>query len=224
MALQSCVEEENDLISQNCDVDCTEIIGKITTDNGTEPISNLKLMVEWSNLQYLGGTVRKKAVTRTDAKGNFRLKFYIRDDEEKSGLFRVKCEIDENKYLLSRYKNIGRAYDVSRDTVVKIAYNIPKKAFLKLNFLNLDYLQDKDTFSVDFSYETSTDFDQPFMGAYFSGDRESVPSTIMELAGNQKIKMVILKRINKIKTKKIDSILLEAGTTSDYIIDFKNRP
>ena len=46
----SCSKEEDDLISQNCESDCTQIIGKIMTDNGTVPISDVKLTVKWDNI------------------------------------------------------------------------------------------------------------------------------------------------------------------------------
>src|SRR5690606_24436702 len=86
----SCSKEEDDLISQNCETNCTEIVGKIMTDNGTVPISNLKLTVKWDNIPHLGsGTIRTKATTKTDSQGNFYLKFFIRDDELEEGGFRL---------------------------------------------------------------------------------------------------------------------------------------
>src|SRR5690606_1576029 len=99
-----CSKKEDDLISQNCETNCTEIVGKIMTDNGTVPIQNLKITVTWDNIAYLGtGIIRTKASTRTDSRGNYRLKFYLRDDEFEEGGYRMFYEkLNEDIFLATQ--------------------------------------------------------------------------------------------------------------------------
>ncbi|WP_417559019.1 hypothetical protein [Mesoflavibacter zeaxanthinifaciens] len=218
----SCSKEEEDFISQNCETDCTEIIGKIMTDNGTVPIADVELTVKWDNIPYLGsGTIRNKAITRTDSEGNFNLKFYIRDDEIEAGGFRIEYELNENEYLSSHLNRIT-IFQIARDTTININYNIPKKAFLNLSLLNLDDIQSGDDLATDFSYERPDGFDQSVDGQVISWSNESEQNNLIEVAGNVPVELRIRRRINGVSTSEIETLFLEAGTTSDYTIDFNN--
>lgn len=219
----SCSREEDDLISQNCETNCTEIVGKIMTDNGTVPISNLKLTVKWDNIQYLGsGTIRTKATTRTDSQGNFYLKFYIRDDELEEGGFRLSYEqLDQDKYLRTDFNEIS-LFPITRNTTLTINHNVPKKAFLNLSLLNLDQVQQGDNFMTEFSYPRPSDFSQSIDGEVRGWNNESKQNHLLEIAGNQPIELIIYRTINGVQTTEIKSIFFDAGTTSAYTIDFNN--
>ena len=220
--LIGCSKEESDLISQNCESECTEILGKIMTDNGTVPISNVKITVKWDNIPYLGsGTIRTKATTQTDSLGNFNLKFFIRDDEIESGGFRIEYELNENEYI-SSYLNRITIFQIARDTTLNINYNVPKKAFLNLTLLNLDDIQSSDDFATDFSYERPDGFDQSIDGQSISWSNESEQNNLIEVPGNVPVELQIRRRINGISTTEIETLLLDAGTTTDYTIDFNN--
>ena len=218
----SCSKEEDDLISQNCESDCTQIIGKIMTDNGTVPISDVKLKVIWDNTPYLGsGTIRTKATTRTDSEGNFVLNFYIRDDEIEDGGFRIEYELNENKYLSSHLNRIT-IFQIDRDTTLNLNYNIPKKAYLNLSLLNLDNVQSPDWFATGFGYEAPEGFTQSVNGQHIGWNNQSNQNNLIEIPGNQNVKIEVFRGVNNITTTEIDNILIEAGTTFDYSIDFNN--
>lgn len=218
----SCSKEEDDFISQNCETDCTEIIGKIMTDNGTVPIADVELTVKWDNIPYLGsGTIRNKATTRTDSEGNFNLKFFIRDDEIENGGFRIEYELNESEYLSSHLNRIT-IFQIARDTTLNINYNIPKKAYLNLSLLNLDDVQSPDWFATNFGYETPEGFTQSVNGQHIGWNNQSNQNNLIEIPGNQNVRIEVFRRVNNVTTTEIDNILIEAGTTSDYTIDFNN--
>lgn len=219
----SCSKEEDDLDSQNCVTNCTEIVGKIMTDNGITPISNLKLTVQWDNIPYLGsGTIRTKATTKTDSDGNFYLKFFIKDDELEKGVFRLFYEpLDDNKYLRTDLNGIS-LFQITRDTTLTKNHNIPKKAFLNLSVLNLDQIQSNDSFMTEFSYPGPSEFSQSIGGEVIGWNSESDQNHLIEIAGNQPIDLKIYRKINDVSTTEIETIYFDAGTTSDYTIDFNN--
>lgn len=219
----SCSKEENDLISQNCEANCTEIVGKIMTDNGTVPISNLKLTVKWDNIPYLGsGIIRTKATTRTDSQGNFYLKFLIRDDELEVGQFRlIFGPLDKNKYLRTDLNGIS-LFQINRDTTLFINHNVPKKALLNLSLLNLDQVQPGNTFTTEFSYPRPFGYSQNIDGQVRGWNSESEKNNLLEIAGNQPIVLKIYRTENGVQTTEIENIIFNAGTTTDYIIDFND--
>lgn len=220
----SCSKEEEDPISLNYESNCTEIIGKIMTDSGTAPISDVKITLKWDNIPYLGiGTIRKKAITQTDSQGNFNLKFYMRDDEINDGGFYLEYEINESKYISSHLNRI-EIFQIDRDTTLNINYNIPKKAFLNLTLLNLENIQHQqgDSFTADFDYEIPNGFTQSVGGQVISLSNLSESNNLIEVAGNIPIELKVYRRINGVSTSEINTLFLEAGTTTDYTIDFNN--
>ena len=178
--LNSCSKEEDDLASQDCNIDCTEIIGRIMTDNGTVPIPNLELTVIWDNRGLLGGgSIRNKAITETDDDGNYSLSFLIRDDELIEGQFLILYEeIDEDIYLVNNLKRIS-IFEIDRNTTLSINHNIPQKAFLNLSLLNLDNIQQGDSFSTNFSYESPSGFSQSVNGLIIGWNNESNSNNII---------------------------------------------
>ena len=221
--LVSCSKEEDDLISQNCDEDCTEIIGKIMTDNGTVPIPNLQITVTWDNIPYLGsGIIRTKATTRTDSEGNYNLKFYLRDDELEDGGYRMSYEeLNDGVFLATNLNGIS-LFEISRNTTLTINHNVPKKAFLNLSLLNLNDIQQGDSFSTEFLYERPLGFSQSIDGQVRGWNNESPNNNLIEVAGNHPIELKIYRRVNNILTTEIETFNFEAGTTSNFTIDYNN--
>ncbi len=219
-----CSKEEDDLISQNCETDCTEIIGRLMTDNGTVPISDIELTVKYNNRSGLsGGIIRTKAMTRTDAEGNFRLRFFIRNDElnDSDSSFFIEYEINENEYLTGGSDDFNLP-GISRDTILNVAYNLPRKAFINLSLLNLENVQPPDWFATTFVYEQTVGFDRPIDGHHFGWSSASEQNNLIEVAGNQSIEMSIIRRVNDVTTTEIETLFLEAGTTTNLTIDFNN--
>ena len=84
LLLAGCVSQEDDFISKYCPGSCTVIRGRLTTEDGTQPMAGVKVNVYWRSYQgylQLGYSERRKAVATTDANGNYELSFLLRDDE-----------------------------------------------------------------------------------------------------------------------------------------------
>jgi len=220
----SCSEEEDDLISQNCEENCTEIVGKIMTDDGSTPISNLKISLVWNHDPNSGpDIIRTKASTRTDNEGNYSLKFYLRDDELDNGFHRLyHDQIENNEFLGSDLNGINSFFELNRDTLLIQNHNIPKKAYLNLSFLNLDQVQQGNSLITEFSYPRPLGFSQSIDGQVRGWNSESEQNHLIEIVGNQTIELKIYRTINGVSTTEIETLFFDAGTTSDYIIDFND--
>ena len=220
-ALQSC-EKEDDLISQNCEADCTEIVGKLMTDDGTTPIANRKITVVWDNTSSGFGTVRTKATTRTDSSGDFNISFFMRDDELESGIHRMSFErLNESEFLSSDLNGMPSIPSV-RDTLVVRNHNVIKKAFVNMTLLNLDDIRDSDRFWTDFDYPRPTGFSQSIDGHIRGWTSEFESNQVLEVAGNQEIIIEIVRKINDITTTENETLFVEAGSTLNYTVDFNN--
>ncbi|PHQ30413.1 hypothetical protein [Leeuwenhoekiella nanhaiensis] len=218
----SCVEREDDLISQDCETDCTEIIGKLMTDNANTPIANRKVTVIWDNTYFTSGVVRTKATTRTDADGNFNLKFYIRDDELEEGLHRMYYDkLNETVFLRADLNNIS-IYPTVRDTIFLRNHNIPKKAYLKLNLLNLEDIKEGDNFWTSFRYISPEGYSQSINGLVRGWNNQYESTQLIEIAGNQALALEITRNKDGIITRDNDTLFINAGETLDYTIDFNN--
>lgn len=75
----SCSKEEDDSQAV-CTSDCTAIMGKILT-SGNRPLSGIDIEVNYQKTLGFSNLTRKKAATKSDEKGYFDIRFYIRDDE-----------------------------------------------------------------------------------------------------------------------------------------------
>src|SRR6187549_1761492 len=87
IVINSCIREENDLASRECTTTCTTIIGTITFDNGTMPLSGVRLTANYETWQRLIFIARTKDDVVTNSAGEFRMDFEIRDDEMTAGGF-----------------------------------------------------------------------------------------------------------------------------------------
>lgn len=220
-AFQSC-EKEDDLISQNCEADCTEIVGKLMTDDGTTPITNQKITVVWDNTRLGFGTVRTKATARTDSNGDFSISFFMRDDELESGIHRMRFDrLNENKFLHSDLNGMPSIPSV-RDTLVVRNHNVVKKAFVNLTLLNLDDIQGSDQLWTNFEYPRPSGFSQSIDGNIRGWTNEFDSNQLLETAGNQPVVIEIVRKINDITTRENDTLFIDAGTTLNYTVDFNN--
>ena len=221
LVFQSC-EKEDDLISQNCETDCTEIVGKLMTDDGTTPIANRKITVVWDNTSSGFGTVRTKASARTDSNGDFNISFFMRDDELESGIHRMYFdELNENEFLRSDLNGMPSIPSV-RDTMVIRNHNVVKKAFVNLTLLNLDDIQGSDRFWTNFDYPRPVGFSQSIDGQIRGWTNEFESNQVLEIAGNQEIIIEIVRKIDGITTTENETLFVEAGTTLNYTVDFNN--
>lgn len=216
--LHGCIKEEDDLDGQNCELGCTMVTGKILTENGQVPLANLKLDVVWSKGGYGFGSIRTKATSKTDLNGNFSLKFEIQDEELKEGGFGITYALDKDKYLDS---NRGiPLYGVKKDTMLMVNYNIPRKAFLDISVLNTDKIEQGATFYTDLYYMTPSGLEQPVDGHILPWSNESDNYRELEVPGNQPIVLTESRQKGDERIQKIDTIVIEAGTTKKITIDY----
>lgn len=216
---QSC-EKEDDLISQNCETDCTEIVGKLMTDNGTVPIVNRNITVVWDNTSSGFGTERTKASVRTDSNGDFNLKFFMRDDELESGIHRIYYDkLNENEFLRSDLNGIPSIPTV-RDTIIVRNHNVPKKAFVNLSLLNLDDIEGSDRFWTNFRYISPLGFSQSIDGSIRGWTNEFESKQLIEIAGNQPVVIEIVRIINDVSTTENITLFVNSGTILQYTVDF----
>ncbi|GGW73505.1 hypothetical protein DFQ11_10951 [Winogradskyella epiphytica] len=220
----SCSKEEDDLISQNCEANCTEIVGKVMTNNGSTPIPNLKISLVWNHNPNSGpNLIRKKASTKTDDEGNYSLKFYLRDDELDNGFHRLyHDEIENSEFLAPNLNGITALFNLNRDTLLLQNHNVVKKAFVNLTLLNLDDIQGSNKFWTNFEYPSPSGFSQSIDGAIRSWTNDFESNQLLEIAGNQPVVIEIVRKINDITTRENDTIFVDAGTTLNYTVDFNN--
>jgi hypothetical protein len=117
-ALTGCVYEQEDYISKYCPGSCTEVRGQILRANG-QPGTGIMLTATWRNLRTfyegMGGTTRKKAVAYTDERGNYTLRFLLRDDEMEDGTIMINPHVancpDTECYTYTLYW-----HELKRDT------------------------------------------------------------------------------------------------------------
>lgn len=156
LLLGGCISHEDDFISKYCPGSCTVIKGRLTTDNGSQPLAGVKLNVYWRSDAVgfkLGYEERRKAVAITDANGNYELRFLLRDDElnalsnfENGYIILVPVLEKDQYFICGEAANIYREHDLKRDTTITLDYTMPKSAFLELTPQNLNEMQAGDSF------------------------------------------------------------------------------
>ena len=159
LILGGCVSHDDDFISKYCPGSCTVIKGRLTTEDGTQPMAGVKLNVYWHSEQdYLqfGYTQRRKAVAITDQNGNYELRFLLRDDElndkerYENGYVGVAPVLEVGQYFTCHGKTIiYDEYDLKRDTTVTLDYTLPKAAYLDLTPKNIAAMQPSDSFRAE---------------------------------------------------------------------------
>ena len=75
---------------------------------------------------------------------------------------------------------------------------------------------------TEFSYPRPYGFSQSIDGQVRGWNSESEENHLLEIAGNQPIELKIYRTVNGVQSTEIENITFDAGTTSDYSIDFNN--
>ncbi|WP_419211949.1 hypothetical protein ACNR9Q_14535 [Maribacter sp. X9] len=223
LGIFSCAKKEDDLVSsEDCQIDCIEIVGKIMTDNGTVPISDLDLTLQWDNSYFGSGIIRTKAKTRTNSDGRFYFNFKIRNDELLDGRFYIVFKLAEEVYLEANLSGIDLD-QIARDTTLIINHNIPRIAYLNLTALNLNEIKQLDYFSAQFDYQVPNGYSQNINGQIRSWNYESNNNNnLIQVSGNQPIIVSIYRRKNDVLTVEYDTLLIDVGKTVNYTIDFSH--
>jgi hypothetical protein len=219
--LTSCTEEENDF-NPNCQANCTIVNGQLTTNNGVDGLSNVELLIKWVDRGYLiGSTTRNKAKTRTDANGNYELKFSVRNDELEKGYFLIEYLVDQNEFLVPGPEDMTiYVGQLKADTIVSINYLIPTKAFIEVTVLNQDQIGTNDKFITYFN--TPMGQDSECCGGTISAWQVMNEPHKITTAGSQPVYIRNFKYRNGISSETSDTLTINNGQTISYTLDFNN--
>jgi hypothetical protein len=218
LLLSSCHTQTDDFISKNCPGSCTVIKGTLTTDGRTKPLAGVKLEVQWHEGDIFSSIRRRKAITTTDANGNYELRFLLRDDELpntylRNGSFTVKAHINLENYLNCSGGNVLlRTYDLKRDTTITFDYLLPQKAFVEIQANNLQAKQQDDFMWTEFL----SDAPCTTVVSWYTSDTKRVTA----VAANQLVVIRTTKRKAGVETVTEETVTLAPGKTFNYEITF----
>ena len=222
--LGSCHTSTDDFISKYCPGSCTVIKGRLTTDNRTKPLPGVKLNVYWQVVDPLGlsSNTRRKAVTTTDADGNFELRFLIRDDELEGARVRyfVEANAGSDAYLYCLGQNHLLEYAaLERNTTITTDYNLPRKAQLQLQVRNPDAMATGDYIQTSFEFDAgeASAADNCVPGTY---QTPANPQATTAVAANQDVILRIYKRKAGTTTTSEEVIRLAPGQVLQQQITF----
>jgi len=219
LLLSGCISHEDDFISKYCPGSCTVIQGRLTTANGTEPLRGVQLTAIWKDLHYLGGgTIRKKAVARTDANGNYELSFLLRDQELLEGHLVIQPALDQQTYATCNADIYLGAPELRRDTTIRLNYNAPRKATLLLTLANRQDIKPGDHFSTTFSFQAGAGEELCSPGVEWSWT--TAPPPALEVAAEQPVLVRSHKIKSGVETTETDTLLLSAGQQLTYKAEF----
>ncbi|GEO07412.1 hypothetical protein AAE02nite_50760 [Adhaeribacter aerolatus] len=215
-----CVKKEDDLIGPTCQ-NCTVIKGRLTSGDGTIPIANAKITTNWVNTIYLqGGTVRKKAVSTTDSKGYYELKFQIRDDEKGEGYFDTEILPPSVAYLSCSSSGHSFAFfELKKDTTITVNYFIPKRAFVEVRLTNQSQIKASDYFASSFDSKMGIDGKQS-CGPVITWSSGLPSNPVLEVAAGQPVIITTHKTKNGVKTTTYDTLNLSDGQKAFYNAEF----
>lgn len=221
IGLFSCSEEENDF-NPNCNSECTIVNGQLTTNNGMDGIENIDLTLKWINSGYLTGSItRNKAKTKTDANGNYELKFSVRQDELETGYFIIEYQVDQDKFFIPGPEGMTiYVGQLKTDTTVSMNYLIPTKAFMEVTVLNQDQIGPNDKFVTYFNTPMGQDA-ECCGGVIHAWQGATTPATVT-IVGSQPVYIRTFKERNGISSMKPDTIIIDNGQTIQYTLDFNN--
>ncbi|MER2997906.1 hypothetical protein [Pontibacter populi] len=218
LLLSSCHTKTDDFVSKHCPGSCTVIKGTLTTDARNKPLAGVKLEVQWREGDMFSSISRRKAITTTDDKGNFELRFLLRDDElpdpySYNGSFTVKAHINPDDYLTCSGGNtLLHTYDLKRDTTIIFDYVLPRKAFIEIQANNLQARQQDDFLQTVILYDSPC---LPAISWFTRDTKYTVP-----VAANQPLIIRTTKRKSGVETITEKVITLAPGQTSNYQLTF----
>ncbi len=224
--LGSCHTKTDDYISKYCPGSCTVIKGKLTTDDRSKPLAGVMLEAKWVERDMLGfsSTTRRKATARTDANGNYELRFLLRDDELPQeynyGNIIVEAHLDTKDYLICSGTNeLFYSNDLVRDTTIEVNYNLPKKATINLQATNLETMQPTDNLYTGINSDAGdATKENDCVGGIIWSKYQSYYS--LDVAANQDLTIRVVKNKAGIETVTEEIVRLKPGEKLHYQITF----
>jgi len=208
--LTGCVKDDTNL--PQCENDCSVVKGYFLTDNGKNPIAGVALELDWSISSELGGSMRKIAKSKTDENGFYLFQFYAKDNELTNGRFSVSYSNLDKSFLTQIYPYFSFRI-LKRDTLIMHNCIIPKRAFVKIEFIG-------SVFSIDSNFVKC--FYKSLNNDYLIGDwvdSRNETYKISETGGNQNTYFDIMRHKGSIMTEFYDSIFIKPNDTGIYKIN-----
>ena len=210
--LTSCFQFKDDSNLPQCQNDCSIVKGYFLTDNGKNPIANVELELSWGISGEISGSTRIIAKTKTDVNGFYQFQFYIKDIELTKGHFSVSYKNIDKSFLTQIYPYFSFGI-FKRDTIINHNCIIPKRAFIKIEFVGSNQSNDSNYIKCFYSYKNN----EGYMGNLLNSKIDKL--MITETAGNQYTYFDIL-RYEGINYKEYyDSIFIKPNDTGLYKIN-----
>ncbi|WP_216688769.1 hypothetical protein [Hymenobacter siberiensis] len=211
--------KKDEIAEPACNDHCTTISGRFTTDNRTAPIAGLPVQIIW--VKWAGAfsaKTRTKAHATTNGQGDYRLNFYLQDDELTDGYFEIVYSADAGKYVVGR-DQIGASWlELSRDTTIISNWLLPRKAFVHPVITNA--AQIIGDYWGEYSFAT---------GSYQRGSRftygvvftfNHLPVSDIEVAANQPVDLKTYKQVNGQLVTVHDTVRLAPGATYEHRVTY----
>ncbi|GAA4430473.1 hypothetical protein GCM10023188_17170 [Pontibacter saemangeumensis] len=224
LLLGGCVSHEDDFISKYCPGSCTVIKGRLTTDEGTQPLAGVKLNAYWRSDRgtfKIGYAERRKAVAITDPDGNFELRFLLRDDELNAqqnyeGYIVVSPVLEENQYFICGGLDfIFKSFELKRSTTTTLDYNLPQKALLDIAPKNLQAMQAGDAFAINLEFTSGIDNAESCSSLFgFAGSNNAQQP--VPVPANQPLTLRITRTRNGTTTETTEILHLKPGERFSY--------
>ncbi|MBF9140531.1 hypothetical protein [Hymenobacter properus] len=213
IAVISCVSCKKEEVEEPaCSDHCTTIVGRFTTDNRATPLAGLPVRMQWVRWKGAFSTdVRTKAKTVTDAQGNYRLNFYVKEDELKDGYFEVCYSGDASKYILDRDQTGASWLGLSRDTVIVSDWLLPRKAFVHPEITNAAQIVGDYWGEYGFANGAYRGRGRFTYAVVFTFNQ--LPSGNIEVAANQPVDLKSFKTVNGQLVVAHDTVRLAPGAT-----------
>jgi hypothetical protein len=207
-----CAGCKKEVTEPACSDRCTTISGRFTIDNRNVPIAGLPVRISWvKRTGTLYSQIRTKARTTTSVQGDYRLNFYLRDEELTDGYFVIEYSADVGEYVLERDQTGAKWQKLSRDTVIISNWLLPRKAFVHPAITNA--IQIVGDYWGEYSFAT---------GGYQGAGRfnyaevftfNNLPVSDIQVAANQPVDLKTYKRVNGQLMTMHDTVTLAPGTT-----------
>ena len=216
LLLTGCIRHEDDFISKYCPGSCTQLQGRLTTADGTEPLAGALLTATWKDIHppLGGGTIRKKGVARTDANGNYTLSFLLRDAELQDGYIAVTISLDQQTYATCDTELVFYAFELARDTTIAVNYNAPRKAYITAALANKADIRPGDHFSTTFTYQSGKKPDLCGPGVVWNWTDRT--QQVLDVAAQQPVIVRNQKIKSGVETTETDTLMLSPGQQLAY--------
>ncbi len=154
---QSCEKDDTAL---ECQTDCTTVQGQIVTAKG-EPLPNIPVAFDYQYILGIGSKVRRIKKITTDKNGNYKMQFFVKDEEltgDAGGYFELVIDysnLDSEVYISTdSYYSLAVGQISNRDTTITLDFYNPKKAYITVNLNSFNPSTEDDSFIIRSFYPT----------------------------------------------------------------------